>query len=215
MVSLPRVVRRQPLFVYMDAALDGGVYCLGLFSLELGSRLAVPLEQPPNQQCAEAQALLWGLKFILNVGIREAHLFGDNAAALVQFLRCKAGVGRVYQQRPLKCFKYLWASCFTVYCHWVCGTANPADPISRLRGQFVGDLALAHEAATRRVGDLWAFPDCKTVLLWTLGIPRGSFVLPQSWQSGLRSYAVGEGGGAEFHEVFLQYRLEESVGAMT
>ena len=80
----------------------GGVYKLGLFSMDLGSRSAVPLEQPPNQQCAKARAVLWGLKFILNVGIREAHLFGDNAAALVQFLRCKASVGGVYQGRIIK-----------------------------------------------------------------------------------------------------------------
>ena len=83
------------MFVYVDAALDGGVYRFGLFSMDPGSRSVVPREQPPNQQCAEARAVLWGLKFILTVGIREAHLFGDNAAALVQFLRCKASVGRV------------------------------------------------------------------------------------------------------------------------
>ena len=79
----------------------------------------MPSEQLPNQQCAEARALLWGLKLILNVGIREAHLFGDNAAALIQYLRCKAGVGRVYQQRLLKSFRYLWTSCpgLAVYCH--------------------------------------------------------------------------------------------------
>ena len=196
-VSLPRVVRRRPVFVYVDATLDGGVYRLGSFSLELGSRSAVPPEQPPNQQRAEAQALLWGLKFILNLGIREAHLFGDNAAALMQFMRCRAGVGRVYQQRVLNSFRYLWASCplFTVYGHWVRGTANLADPINRLHDQFDGDLAMAHEAAARRVGDLWAFPDRKTVSLWTLGIPMGPFVLPQAWRSGLRSYAVGERGG--------------------
>ena len=107
------------MFVYVDAALDGGVYRLGLFSMELVSQSAVPLEQPPNQQCAEARAYLSGLKFVLNVGVREAHLFGHNAVALVQFLWCKASVGRVYQQRLLKCFRYLWASClgFTVYVH--------------------------------------------------------------------------------------------------
>ena len=95
----------------------------------------------------------------------------------------------------------------------MCGTANSADPISRLHDQFDGNPALAREAATRRVGDLWAFPDRKTVFLWTLPVPMGSFVLPQSWQSGLRSCAVGE--EAEFHEVFFQYTLEESVGAVT
>ena len=72
-----------------------GVYILGLFSMQLGSRSAVPPEQPPNEQCAEARAVLWGFKFILNVGVHEAHLFGDNPAALVQFWRCKATVGRV------------------------------------------------------------------------------------------------------------------------
>ena len=111
MIPLLREVRRKLAFVYVDAALDGGVYKLGLFSMELGSRSAMPPEQPPNQQCAEARAVLWALKFILNVGIHAAHLFGDNAAALVQFLRCKASVGRVYLQRLLKCFRYLWASC--------------------------------------------------------------------------------------------------------
>ena len=119
--------------------------------MELGSRSAVPPEQPPNKQCAEAPAVLWGLKFILNVGVCEAHLFGDNAAALVQLLRCKASVGRVYQQPLLKCFTYLWASCpgFTVYIHRVRVAVNPADPISRLHGQFARDLGLAREAATR------------------------------------------------------------------
>ena len=83
------------MFVYAHTALDGGLYGFGLFSMDLDSRSALPPLQPPNQQCAEARAVLWGLKFILNVGIREAHLFGDNAAALVQFLRCKASVGLV------------------------------------------------------------------------------------------------------------------------
>ena len=65
------------------------------------------------------KALLWGIKFILNVGSKEAHLFGDNAAALIQYLRCKAGVGRRYRRWLLKSFRYPWASCpgFTVYCH--------------------------------------------------------------------------------------------------
>ena len=54
-VPLTWEVRRQPVFVYVDVALDGGVYRLGLFSLELGLRSAVPLE-PPKQQCAEARA---------------------------------------------------------------------------------------------------------------------------------------------------------------
>ena len=94
------------MFIYVSP--DGGVSLLGLFSLDLGSRSAVPREQPPNEQCAEARAFLWGVKFIFNVGIRKAHMFGDNAAALVKFLRCKAGVGRVYQQRLPKSFRYLW-----------------------------------------------------------------------------------------------------------
>ena len=55
---------------------------------------------------------------------------------------------------------------------------NTADPISRLHDQFDGDLVLARETVTRRVGDLWAFPDRKTVFLWTLGVPMGPFVLP-------------------------------------
>ena len=172
----------------------GGVYKLGLFSMDLGSRSAVPAEQPPNQECAEARAVLWGLKFIPNVGIREAHVFGDNAAALVQFLRCKASVGRVYKQRLLKCFGYLWASCpgFTVYIHWVHVAENPADAIGRPHDQFAGVLDLGREAAARRVGDRWAFPDRKTVFLWTLGVPMGPFALPQAWRSGIRTY---EGGG--------------------
>ena len=145
-------------------AMDAGKYRLGLFFMDVGSRSVVPAEQPPNQQCAEAAALLWGLKLILNVGVREAHLFGDNAAALVQFLRCKAKVGCKFQQSVLKCFRYLWASCpgFTVYMRWVRGSHTPADPISRLCDNFNGDLGLAREMPTRRVGDLWAFPDRRT-----------------------------------------------------
>ena len=73
-----------------------------------------------------------------------------------------------------------WASCpgFTVYVHWVRGAVNLADPISRLHDQFAGDLDPAREAAERKVGDLWAFPDRKTVFLWTMGVPMGPFVLP-------------------------------------
>ena len=58
-LSLPKEVCRGPVYVYVDAARDAGVYRLGLFSLPLGSRSFVPLEQPPNQQCVEAKALLW------------------------------------------------------------------------------------------------------------------------------------------------------------
>ena len=148
-----------------------------------------------------------GLRFILNVGIREAHLFGDNAAALVQFSRCKASVGRIYHQRVLKCFWYLWPSFpgFTIYIQWVRGVANPADPGSRLHGQSASDLGLAREAATRRVGELWALPDRKMVFMWTLGVPMRPFVLQQAWRWGIRLYEVG---GRKFHEVFLQHRLE-------
>ena len=179
-VPLPREVQRKPLYVYVDAALDGGgVYKWGLFSMDLSSRSAVTPEQPPNQQCAEARAVLWGSTFILNVGVREAHLLGGNAAALVQLLRCTTSVGRVYRQRLLKCFRCLWAACpgFTAYIHLVRGVVNPADRISRLHGQFVGSLDLACEAATRRVGDLCAFVDRKTVFMWTLGVPMGPSVL--------------------------------------
>ena len=120
MIPLPREVRRKPAFVYVDAALDGGVYRLGLFSMELGSRSAVPPEQPPNQQCAEARAVLWGLKFILNVGIREAHVFGDNAAALVQLLQCKQ----------------VWGVCTSSACLSVSGTCG--CPAQVLRFTFTG-----------------------------------------------------------------------------
>ena len=213
LVPLPREGRRKPVFVYVDAALDGGggVYKLGPFSMELGLRSAVPLEQPPNHECAEARAILWGLKFILNVGVREAHLFGDNAGTLVQFLWWKASLGFVYQRCLRKWFRYRRASCpsFTVYIRWVRCAVNPADPIIRLHGQLARDVGLAREAATRKVGDLWAFPERKTVFMWTVGFPTGPFVLPQAWPSGIRPY---EGGG--FHDVFLQHRLEESVGAM-
>ena len=62
----------------------------------------------------------------------------------------------------------------------MCGTANPADPISWLHDNFGGEVSLACEAATRKVGDLWAFLACKTVFLWTLGVPMGAFVLPET-----------------------------------
>ena len=48
MVSLPRVVKRSPLVIYVDAAMDAGKYQLGLFFMEVGSRSVVPAEQPPN-----------------------------------------------------------------------------------------------------------------------------------------------------------------------
>ena len=44
---------------------------------------------------------------------------------------------------------------------------------------------MARGMATRRVGDLWAFPDEETVFLWTLGVPMGPFVLPYAWYAGL------------------------------
>ena len=204
------------MFVYVDAALDGGVYQLALFSLELGSRSAVLHEPPQNQQCAEARPSLCCLKFIFNVGIREVHLFGDNAAALVQVLRCKAGVGRVYQQRLLKNFRYPWASWpgFTLCYHWFSGAVNPADPMSRLNDQFDGDVALARDAATRRGGNLGV----SGLQDGFSADPRHSYgPLCASKGVAMRTSFLrgwGRGGGAEFHEVFLQCRLEESVGAM-
>ena len=112
-------------------------------------------------------------------------------------------------------FRYVWASCpvFTLYCLWVRGTANPADSISRLHNQFGGGVSLAREAATRRVSDLWASPDRKTVFLWTLGVAMGPFVLPQFWQAGLISHSNVD--RAEFYDVFLQYRIEQSMDVLT
>ena len=61
-LSLLKEVHRGPVYVYVDAARDAGVYRLGLFSLALGSRSVIPSGQRLNQQCVEA--LLWGIKFI-------------------------------------------------------------------------------------------------------------------------------------------------------
>ena len=44
MLSLPRELGRGLVFVYVDAALDAGVYRLELFSLGLGSPSTVPSE---------------------------------------------------------------------------------------------------------------------------------------------------------------------------
>ena len=90
---------------------------------------------------------------------------------------------------------------------------NPADPISRLNGRFAGDLGLAREAAMRRVGDLWAFPDRKTVFRGSWASPWGLLCFRRHGDR--ESGRMRGGGGGNFHEVFLQYRLEESVGAMT
>ena len=57
------------------------------------------------------------------------------------------------------------------------------------------------------------FVDWKTFFLWTLGVPMGPFVLPEAWLAGLRSLINED--GAEFHDVFLQYNLEESLGIMS
>ena len=91
---------------------------------------------------------------------KTVRLSGKAQRSLVQFLRCKAKVERKFQQSVLKRFPYLWASCpgFTVYMHWVRGSHNPADPISRLCDNFNGDLGLAREVATRRVGELPHYP---------------------------------------------------------
>ena len=62
-----------------------------------------------------------------------------------------------------------------MYCHLVRGTANAADPVRKLHDQFDGDLVLAHEAVSRRVGDLGAFPDRKTIFLVDPRHSYGSF----------------------------------------
>ena len=173
----------------------------------LGWDLGLPFYR---SSCAEAKALLWGIKFILNVGFKEVQLFGENVAALIQYLRCKAWVGRRYQQWLLKSFRFLWTSClgFIVYRHWVRGSANAADPISRLQVQFGGELSLAREAATRRVGDLWAFPDRKTFFLWTRACQWARLC---SARRGKRGFSRQLMGRAEFHDMFLKHCLEESL----
>ena len=100
----------------------------------------------------------------------------------------------------------------TVYMHEVLGESNPADPLSHLCGNFDGNRDLAYEVASRRLGDLWAFPQRCTVFcfFWTPGVPMGPFLLPQSWQSRLCSVWNQEGA---FHDVFLQYCIEEEACA--
>ena len=46
---------------------------------------------------------------------------------------------------------------------------------------YDGDMVLAPDVARRRLRDLWDNPLGNYVFLWTVGVPLGPFLLPQSW----------------------------------
>ena len=45
-------------------------------------------------------------------------------------------------------------------------------------------------------------------------MPIGPIVLPQSWQAQASITSHINVGGVEFHDIFLQYRVEETIGVM-
>ena len=116
------------------------------------------------------------------------HLFGDNAAAAMQF-HVKAGIGRRYQQRILKCFVYLISKKrpVTIYVHWVWGSYKPVEPLSRSWSDFDGERELSMVASREHFDALWERTHLCTVFLWTLEVPMGPFAVPQTWRAKLWS----------------------------
>ena len=107
-------------------------------------------------------------------------MFGDNAAAAMQFPCVKASIGRRYQSLLPKSFFYSIGKerPVMIYVQWVRGNYNPVDPFRRPWSDLDEERELAMVAARERCDTLWERSHLRTVFLWTLWVPMGPFAMP-------------------------------------
>ena len=101
-----------------------------------------------GQQLVELQPLFWGVRLAVALGYTAATLVSDSEVAIAQFLQVRAKSVLGAQQTVLRGLaRRLVCSGLVVRVLWVPSSYQPADPMSRLKGDFGGDRIRAERTA--------------------------------------------------------------------
>ena len=101
-----------------------------------------------SQQLVELQSLAWGVRLAARLGYTTVTLVSDLEVAMAQLLKVRAKSVLSAQQSVLRGLaRRLICSGLVVRVLWVPSGFQPADPISRLQGEFAGDRFKAERMA--------------------------------------------------------------------
>ena len=101
-----------------------------------------------SQQLVELQSLAWGVRLVLRMGYTTVTLVSDSKVAIAQLLKVRAKSVLGAQQSVLRGLaRRLVGFGLVVRVLWVPLGFQPADCMSRLKGEFGGDSLRAQRMA--------------------------------------------------------------------
>ena len=149
------------LVLFVDGAHDGPSWRVGGFSIFPGVRSDVARRlRAQSQQLVVLQSLVWGTRLAVCLRYTTVTLVSDSEVAIAQLLHVTAKSVLGAQQSVLReLARRLVCSGLVVRVLWVPSGLQPADPISRLQGEFGRDRLRAERAAWLVYEQLLRCPD--------------------------------------------------------
>ena len=133
------------LVLFVDGAHDRPHWCMGGFSEQVGVRSTVA-ERMRSQ--SHEQSLAWGVRLASRLGYATVTLISDSEAAIARLLRVQAKSLLGARQKVLRgLVRSLMLSGLSVRLLWAPFVFQPADPLWRLQGGFVGEKMKAERMA--------------------------------------------------------------------
>ena len=144
LVLLGRWWEGPGLVLFVDGAHEGPSWRMGGFSKFLGVRSYVARRlRAQSQQLVELRSLVWGVRLAVRMGYTTVTLLSDSEVVIAQLLQVRAKSVLGTQQSVLREL----ARRLVVRVLWVPSGYQPADPMSRLQGEFEGDHLRAERVA--------------------------------------------------------------------
>ena len=140
-VMLGRWWEGPGLVLFVDGDHYGPSWRMGGFSEFLGVRFVVACRlRVQSQQLVELQSLAWGVRLASRMGYATVTLVRDSEVVIAQLLKVRAKSFLSAQQSVSRGLAHcLICSGLVVRVLWVPSGFQPADPMSRLQGEFGGD----------------------------------------------------------------------------
>ena len=148
-VPLGRWWEGPGLVLFVNGAHDGPLWRMGGFSEFMGVRSYVARHlRAQSQQLVELQSLCLGVRLSVELGYAAVTLVSDSEVAIAQCLQVRAKSVLGARQTVLRRLaRSLVCSVPVVRFLWVPSVFQPADPMSRLQGDFGGDRVRAERTA--------------------------------------------------------------------